>query len=95
MSDWKPIEMSPRGIDESIGYHEEKNFEWGRITGKLEGLREAAQILSNRIYTENIFEDKHKANGKHYKAREAAHVQRILTEERQKILARIAELEKP
>ena len=79
MSDLKPIEMSPRGIDESIGYHEEKNFEWGRITGKLEGLREAAQILSGYLKAGNT----------------AGLQTGLLQDSLDDILARIAELEKP
>lgn len=52
-----------------------------------DGLRRAAEVLSARIKSETVAVDKHKLNGKHYKAREAAHVVRVLNTERLSILA--------
>ena len=64
------------------------------IAGKLEGLREAAEIIKAKRDREQGFAAHHKQNGRHYKAREAMHVVRLLDGEHRNILFRIAELEK-
>jgi hypothetical protein len=55
--------------------------EYQRERMDAELIEKAAKVMDDRVRTETDYAEKHKATGKHYKAREAAHVARIAAQD--------------